>query len=570
MSQQRLTDRTIAPYITGDTLIHIVNTGDTTQYAGGSSYKATIDQVATYISENYTMFSGGSGSCIADLYVSNIHSCSPLNINPLDEGNVYFGSTSAVTIDLVNERVGIGTTTPTEKLNVSGNTKIDIITTGNTGGLIINNISGSTRSQIVLKSDDTFLWRFGLTSGTGNTSFNFYNGINDVLTINREFEQVGIGVNPNTFGTQAKLHINNTTTGATFLAEDSTNPDSTPFVIDASGNVGIGISGTTFKLDVNGTTIHRDNVLISNSKEIFWSDTSTTWPTSINNRIRWTLNNDSAQVYAFQPVTDDVDFVFKITDNATDSRDNFVFWIDDNGGEANDRYPLEMNGVNVIVNPTRRYALSASTSASSVTNFYVLKSGATSTSSSILHANTSTGRVGINTSSPTETLDVNGKTKTINFQMTSGATPGYVLTSDASGNASWGSLYDKSTINISSATILGTLSAGSPVQLLPAPSLGKYYDWHAFVRYTYGTIAYNNSAGGFWYIEQGGAALSYGFNLNAITTNWTWKATEGSGAAELIGPSGFETSAINIRLNTATTNGDGTISVDIYYRELDL
>jgi hypothetical protein len=43
MSQQRLTDRTIAPYITGDTLIHIVNTGDTTQYAGGSSYKTTID-----------------------------------------------------------------------------------------------------------------------------------------------------------------------------------------------------------------------------------------------------------------------------------------------------------------------------------------------------------------------------------------------------------------------------------------------------------------------------------------------------------------------------------------------
>ena len=41
-----------------------------------------------------------SGDCITDIHVSNIHSCSPLNINPLDEGNVYFGSNSGVTIDL--------------------------------------------------------------------------------------------------------------------------------------------------------------------------------------------------------------------------------------------------------------------------------------------------------------------------------------------------------------------------------------------------------------------------------------------------------------------------------------
>jgi len=46
-------------------------------------------------------------------------------------------------------------------------------------------------------------------------------------------------------------------------------------------------------------------------------------------------------------------------------------------------------------------------------------------------------KVGISTNTPSETLDVSGKTKTINFQMTSGATNGYVLTSDANGNASW-------------------------------------------------------------------------------------------------------------------------------------
>ena len=48
--------------------------------------------------------------------------------------------------------------------------------------------------------------------------------------------------------------------------------------------------------------------------------------------------------------------------------------------------------------------------------------------------------VGIGTSTPSEKLEVSGKTKTTNFQMTSGATNGYILTSDGSGNASWSPL----------------------------------------------------------------------------------------------------------------------------------
>ena len=55
----------------------------------------------------------------------------------------------------------------------------------------------------------------------------------------------------------------------------------------------------------------------------------------------------------------------------------------------------------------------------------------------IIGSGSTKGYVGINTSSPSEKLDVSGKTKTTNFQMTSGATDGYVLTSDASGNGTW-------------------------------------------------------------------------------------------------------------------------------------
>jgi hypothetical protein len=47
------------------------------------------------------------------------------------------------------------------------------------------------------------------------------------------------------------------------------------------------------------------------------------------------------------------------------------------------------------------------------------------------------GYLGIGTTTPSEKLDVSGKTKTTDFQMTNGATNGYVLTSDGSGNATW-------------------------------------------------------------------------------------------------------------------------------------
>jgi len=47
------------------------------------------------------------------------------------------------------------------------------------------------------------------------------------------------------------------------------------------------------------------------------------------------------------------------------------------------------------------------------------------------------GNVGIGTTSPGQKLDVSGTTKTTDFQMTNGATNGFVLQSDASGNASW-------------------------------------------------------------------------------------------------------------------------------------
>jgi hypothetical protein len=53
----------------------------------------------------------------------------------------------------------------------------------------------------------------------------------------------------------AKLHVNNTGSGNSFLVEDSANPDTTPFLIDNNGNVAIGTSTISTKLNVVQTAI---------------------------------------------------------------------------------------------------------------------------------------------------------------------------------------------------------------------------------------------------------------------------------------------------------------------------
>ena len=160
--------------------------------------------------------------------------------------------------------VGIGTTAPTAKLDVSGSI---MIASGlnnssprpalNVGTLqygeirSYNSISGSAY-------DDGFM-RISAGGGThiGGKSYIDISGYSNVDDMNNTIAigtagteriridrsgSVGIG----TSFPSASLHVNNIVSGLnSFLVEDSTNPDNTPFVIDANGNVGIGISTTS-------------------------------------------------------------------------------------------------------------------------------------------------------------------------------------------------------------------------------------------------------------------------------------------------------------------------------------
>jgi hypothetical protein len=64
------------------------------------------------------------------------------------------------------------------------------------------------------------------------------------------------------------LRITQLGTGNALLVEDTTNPDSTPFVIDSSGNVGIGTSSPTEKLEVNGRAVIGTTVYESGTIEV--------------------------------------------------------------------------------------------------------------------------------------------------------------------------------------------------------------------------------------------------------------------------------------------------------------
>jgi hypothetical protein len=102
----------------------------------------------------------------------------------------------------------------------------------------------------------------------------------------------------------------------------------------------------------------------------------------------------------------------------------------------------------------------ATNSIPSRTSFFTTQVGSTSSSERMRIDNS--GNVGIGTTSPSEKLEVSGKIKTTNLQMTTGATNGYVLQSDASGNGAWVSASGVGAVRYLGSSYLGqTSGAGS-------------------------------------------------------------------------------------------------------------
>ena len=84
------------------------------------------------------------------------------------------------------------------------------------------------------------------------------------------------------------------------------------------------------------------NVTLGNNADLKFVDLDGTYPTS-GKGFDWTLNNDGARIYAYQPSSDTIDLTFELRDNAT-SNDRFVFHVNDYRGSDYDKYPLIIRG----------------------------------------------------------------------------------------------------------------------------------------------------------------------------------------------------------------------------------
>lgn len=386
----------------------------TDYYTTGSTLNGTILEFdRTDLTNAYSVdlsplkFTGNtSASCITDLYVSNIHSCSPLNINPLNEGNVYFGSANTLAVDVVNNRVGVKKSNPNYTLDVGG--PIHSFGPGNTGSIIVEDTQpgGAT---IALDPQ----------RGTGIPQLVTYNNFPIVLSTNNS----------------ERIRIN------------------------SNGLVGIGTNSPSEKLEVSGKTKTTNFQMTSGATNgyVLTSDASgnATWaPQSVTGVTNF-ANTDLTLTGSRTHDLNGYDLV--IGEGSSQTIGMF------NGFATQITYD---NSIWEIANNYQSFSVSGMSALDMLTNQIIVNNGGNDinfivegdTDQNLLFIDASSDRIGIGNNSPSEKLDVIGKTKTTSLQITSGATNGYVLTSDALGNATWGlppNIYNSD----------GTLSSGRIIDL---------------------------------------------------------------------------------------------------------
>jgi CRISPR/Cas system-associated exonuclease Cas4 (RecB family) len=167
--------------------------------------------------------------------------------NTLNIGHAIFG---VEIYSMANSRIGIGTNAPAASsvLDLASTakgflpprmneTQRDAISTPATGLVVFNTTAG------LLQFYDGDSWE-SVGTGAGVTADSLdFDDFMDAMTLDASTSIVGTGTNALSIaqsGSVAALTITNMGSGNSFLVEDEASTDTTPFVIDASGNVGIG------------------------------------------------------------------------------------------------------------------------------------------------------------------------------------------------------------------------------------------------------------------------------------------------------------------------------------------
>jgi len=381
--------------------------------------------------------------------------------------NLFWNSTTS--------RLGIGTSTPDYALDVFGGLRVSATTSFN-GLTYVWPTSYASSGYVLSNSSGTLSWVTNGPSGTGASS------------------SVAFWLNPNTLSYTNDFYWDNS---AKRLGIGTSSPDSVLHVIGTS-TLGV-IRSATWQGNVIGTSYGGTNWDSSTSTGFAflnsgaWSATTTLSDTYVADAltiINGTINNTSigittSTIAKFTTATTSNLFISSLSPGSLifagangliTSDSSNLFWDNSTNrlglGTSTPDYTLDIVGSLRASGTTTFNGLSYNWPSSHGSSGYVLTNnngslswtasgGVTGTGSTgtiafwsnasaltndnNLYWDSSTHRLGIGTTSPSQALEVSGTAKVSNlitsaFQLPTGATSGYALISDASGVGTWQSL----------------------------------------------------------------------------------------------------------------------------------
>ena len=385
---------------------------------------------------------GSSGNCVTDLYTSKIHSCSPLTINELDEGDVTIGTNNKFYFDVTNGWLGIGKVPTLGVIDVTQQYGNFIFRpTINATSVTISGISTNVQQVSVQNGTSSlFLGQIGPnctllpTFGDQNDSFLDSSAANNLNIITRS-------------GTTGEKSIK------FYVGSDFTSVPN--MIIKGSGStkgyVGINTLNPQYQLDI-----------VNIQSRLYYDPTSSGGRLNISGSTGLPRFDVSIPAYLTKPTTGG-SLGIRTWDNVTSPGYGKV-------GDMHLYAGDQINGLNIINR-------GPGTTTEDYIRFYAGQdANGTIADIHIAGSGSTRGYVGIGTETPDSLLTVNGKTKTTQFQMTSGATNGYVLTSDGSGNASWQLSTGGGSFTGGTVTGSTTFSGGISATTISATTIGSSGD----------------------------------------------------------------------------------------------
>lgn len=211
--------------------------------SGGSIVGSGTTYLVTLGGGSGCCFTGGTGSCITDLYVTNIHGCSPIHIQPTSSDDVIMVEGGGnVGIDVI----------PSYKLHISGRTS-------NTEVRYDDN--SPTPSFNMVSNNGTDLSFFGIFDTDSNSGFSLvFRGFNEPLY--SAYGKPGDATLYASVNTNGLNIMNNNGTGKEdyirFYAGTNASTDSPDVHIQGTGTtrgfVGIGTKEPTSKVHIKGSS----------------------------------------------------------------------------------------------------------------------------------------------------------------------------------------------------------------------------------------------------------------------------------------------------------------------------